>query len=368
MYLLGGGYSHTNPPSKKRILINLTVTQQLMELATLVTVVINFMRIVNYIGIPLVLYFVIAHPAIIYYNTHQNQDLSQKNAVLAIIYLAIAVVGWLSVMGYGWIKIGKFTFGLRNGIRKLSQKGVLVNAKVIKSTTKKTVVGSYKEKEIEVSFDNFNKTPIRYPLILKDAKPPFNRYETGNAIQLRVDKELKYRPFVIPNGTKIKLNYQRTILLFSLWALICLGIVSYFLYAYTRESQGYGWRFLGIMHPLIFSLITLLGFALLYFLVLDKLFFSKLKPISGKKGIRLLFYGKKATATILEVSQTGTYINEQPEVSFKLTFKDSKGRDHRTSLKKVIPMIDLPLVRQDQRTIIYLPEHPEILIFEDDLM
>ena len=326
------------------------------------------MRIFKFIGIPLILYFVIAHPAIIYYNTHQNQDLSQKSSILALIYLAIAMIGWLVVMGYGWIKIGKFTFGIRNGIRKLSQTGTLVDAKVIKSTTKKIVKGSYEEKHLEVSFDNFNKTPIRYPLILKDSKPQFRRYEPGNTIQLRVDKKLKYRPFVIPNGIQIKLNYQSTVFLFSLWALVCLGIITYFMYAYSTESQGYGWRFLGIMHPLIFSLITLLGFGLLYYIVLDKLFFSKLNPITGKKAIRLFFYGKKATAAILGASQTGTYINEQPEVNFRLTFKDDRGTNHQASLKKIIPMIDLPFVRQDQRTIIYLPENPDILIFEEDLI
>lgn len=84
--------------------------------------------------------------------------------------------------------------------------------------------------------------------------------------------------------------------------------------------------------------------------------------------MKLLFYGKTAQAQILEVSQTGTYINENPQVKYSLQFHDDQNRLQKNSLKKVIMMIDLPYVRQEQKKIYYLPEDPSVIAFEEDVI
>lgn len=323
------------------------------------------MRIFFYFGVPFALYFIIAHPAIIYYNTHTPPSLDQKNPTLALIYLGIAVAGWMAVLIYLFIKIQRHTFGIRNGIRQLNKSGKLVNAIIESVTTRKPVKG-FETYEIVVSFTNFNHTPITYTLILTDAKPHLNRYEPGKTIRLRVDQHLKNPPYVIPDDAEAKLKYPTVILLNGLWLIAGIGIISYFIYAYTTENQGYGWRFLTWHHPLIMSLVTAVGIGFIYSLI-DKFILSKISGIPSRTAMSLLFQGMQATAKVKEVSQTGTYINEQPEVKFEMTFVDKKGTTHGVSLKKVVPLIHLQTVHQADRSILYLPDSPTTVAFKEDI-
>lgn len=156
-------------------------------------------------------------------------------------------------------------------------------------------------------------------------------------------------------------------MMFGLWALGVLIVIGYFIYSYQTENQGYGWRFLTLSHPLLFSLGMAALFYVIYYFMMDKMIFSKLFSLRGQKFVRLLFYGQRATAFVTNASQTGTYINENPQVRFDLTFTDHKGINHKTSYKKVVQMIDLHDVKRESRTILYMPDDPSILIFEEDL-
>lgn len=82
------------------------------------------MRILKYFWIPLTLYFIIAHPATIYCNTHPPYFLQQKDPIVAFVYLGITVICWITVLTYAAVKIYNHTFGIRNGIRRLSKSGL----------------------------------------------------------------------------------------------------------------------------------------------------------------------------------------------------------------------------------------------------
>lgn len=326
------------------------------------------MRYFGYFWVLFTLYFIIAHPAIIYYNTNFPGDLSQKNPVWALVLLAIAVVGWLTILIVSFRLIFKNTVGLQKGVLKLLQSGKIIEGKIVTVQSGQRKAGRYEGKKVKVSFLNFNGTPITYDLDLYDTKPHLNRYQPGKTIRLRVDQELKYIPYVIPADAEVTLNRNRLLILSSVWILALIGIVSYFVFAYTSENRGYGWRFLTFGHPLIISMLMTIGAGLLYFGVIQKYFFTSPDSSSGKKIFRLIFFGRKTTAFVSDVSQTGTYINENPQVRFTLKFVDDKGVQQQTTIKKVVQMIHLQNIHQPHQVIYYLPDDPTIVAFEEDLM
>lgn len=310
-----------------------------------------------------ILYFTRSYLAIISDGNPPSLILEQASPTLAFVYLGIAVFGWIAFFTYAWWKIHKGTFGTRNGIRQLGKTGKLINAKILTVTTKKSV----EDQEIEVSFDNFSGTRIPYTLLLTDTKPHLKRYEKGKYLKLRVDPDLKYLPYVIPHDAEVKLKHLQVIALYCLWAIALLGITGYFAYAYTSENQGYGWRFLSLQHPLIMSLIVMLGLGLVYHFLIDKLFLSKIGGLTIRKARELLFHGVQTTAMVLQVHQTGMYTNEQPEIKFDLTFVDKKGVKHQVSIKKTVALINLQSVHQTAKSIFYLPHSPTTVAFEEDL-
>ena len=115
------------------------------------------------------------------------------------------------------------------------------------------------------------------------------------------------------------------------------------------------------------SLMMVIGVGLSYLLI-RKFILSDLFGFKNRKAMKLLFYGQHATATVTHISQTGTYINDQPQVKFEMTFVDEKGTTHGVSLKKIIPLIHLQTVHQPNRRILYLPDSPATIAFEEDII
>ncbi|QJB40572.1 hypothetical protein HF324_23140 [Chitinophaga oryzae] len=72
-------------------------------------------------------------------------------------------------------------------------------------------------------------------------------------------------------------------------------------------------------------------------------------------------------AEVVSASQTGTYINEQPQVKFELRYKDEYGKTYNTELKKIVSLIDLGMTRQETVSVFYLKDKPSEVAFADDL-
>lgn len=330
------------------------------------------MRWLRFIWIPFSLYFIAVHPALIYYNTQYQFNYYSRyvdqSPTWALALLGIAVLGWLVLAVLVGKQVYRHTFGIYRDTQKLLREGKTLEGVIKSSETLRVRPGEGEERDLEVAFKNFSGTEILYPLHLIDSKPHLKRYEVGSRIRLKVDPELKYRPFVLPEDAGITMKKGRAALMFGLWALAILIVVGYFIYAYQTENHGYGWRFLTLSHPLLFSLGMAALFYVVYYFMVDRMIFSKLFSNTGQKFVRLLFYGHRATAFITNASQTGTYINENPQIRFHLTFTDHKGINHKTTHKKVIQMIDLNDVKRESRTILYMPDDPSVLIFEEDLL
>src|SRR5690606_6751385 len=100
--------------------------------------------------------------------------------------------------------------------------------------------------------------------------------------------------------------------------LLLLAVAGYYVFSYYYEGNGTGWRFLTFWHPLVLCPVILHVYrgglsALL------KMFVGDPEDL-----LRLKYYGRKATAQVLSASQTGTYVNTQPQVWFELEYQNSR--------------------------------------------
>lgn len=310
-----------------------------------------------------------AHPAIIYYSTPSRSNLENIDPIWSLIYLGISIGGWIFIFGFAAYKIYHSTLGILIGVKKIIENGKSVVGEIVESKVlKQDENGKQIDREMQVSFTNFNGTKVQYPLLVTDTKPHLIRFEKGNSIRLKVDEKLKHIPYVMIEDVEVTLKYGRAIFMFFLW-LISIGVVfSSFVYAFHTESMGYGWRFLKIDHPLVLSPLIAILFLLVFYQILMKAILGQFTSKSNKNDKKLLFYGKIAKAKVLDVNQTGVYINENPQVNFKLEFRDEQNVVHLKNLKKVIYMIDLPNVKQEYKSIFYLPENPNIIAFEEDII
>lgn len=66
--------------------------------------------------------------------------------------------------------------------------------------------------------------------------------------------------------------------------------------------------------------------------------------------------------------QTGTYINEHPQVRFELEYEDLHGITHRTSYKKIVDLLEMEITRAKVLPIFYLADQPQHVAFASDLI
>jgi hypothetical protein len=65
--------------------------------------------------------------------------------------------------------------------------------------------------------------------------------------------------------------------------------------------------------------------------------FKSVRPDSG-----LLKSGTPAQATIMQVWQTGTYMNNNPQLGFQLEVRPPGGMPYQAQAKAIIPMVNIP--------------------------
>ncbi|WP_448607022.1 hypothetical protein [Paenimyroides ceti] len=322
-----------------------------------------------YFWVLFILYFIIAHPAIIYYNIKSDSAfyLENKDPVMALVLLFLSVTLWAFFLGWSFRLIYKSTFILKKNISFILSKGKALPTKIISVTRLSARHKDLETKEITVEFLNFSNQLIRHTLIVNDSKPELNRYREGNTLKLYVDRELKKEPFIVSEGIQVAVNYKKLIFMYAIWMLFLSFIIWYYYYSYETENKGYGWRFVTFEHPLVSSALMLALFSSIGYFIVYKLFISRFAGVKKTDALRLKFYGIKTTATVINASQTGTLINDQPEIKFTLQYEDNKGKSHQVSIKKVVQLIHLYETKEKQKTIFYLPDEPQITAFENDI-
>lgn len=310
------------------------------------------------------LFFTIPFPMLIYYSVNSEFDvttLKDKNPWLALIIVSISIILWLIVLiGYFHKWILQIFISKRN-IEKLKLGGVSREAKILSAVKTSKPNEKFNTYELELSFKNLADTEITSKTVITDAKPHQRRFEAGKKLSLILDRDAKEAPHFIIANTEVGLNIVRIAFIVLGWLVFVAAIIGYYIYAYRTESYGMGWRFISFGHPLIVCPMVLL-----FFRYLLKFIYSKLSGLNGSSSM-IKFKGIKTWAKLIKVSQTGTYINDQPEILFQLEYTDSKHHVHRNSLKKVIRLLELDITKQEKIEIFYLPENPNKIAFASDL-
>ncbi|MEP6931684.1 MAG: hypothetical protein ABI850_16800 [Flavobacterium sp.] len=310
------------------------------------------------------LFFAIPFPMFMYYAINSEFDtstLKDKNPYLALGYLALSLIFWLLLLiGYfrKWIVQ---IFITRRNLENVKHKGLQREAKIISAVKISKPKAKFNTYELELLFKNLSDTEITHKTTITDVKPHERRFEAGKKISLLLNRDAKRIPHFIIATTTATLNLRFLILRVVGWTVLTTAVIAYYIFSYQTESFGMGWRFMCIGHPLIICPMMLLFYRYLVHFI-----FRKLTGLSDDSAV-IKFKGIKTQAKLIAVSQTGTYINEQPMMRFDLEYTDNKHHVHKTSLKKVIGLLELDITKKEHFDIFYLPENPTHIAFANDL-
>ena len=310
------------------------------------------------------LFFAIPFPMFLYYAINSEFDvntLKDKNPYVALGYLALSVIFWLIVLlGYfrKWIVE---CFITKKNLESIKRSGVQREAKIINAVKISKPTSKLNTYELELGFKNLADTEIRHKTTITDAKPHERRFEAGKKVSLLLNRDQKKEPHFILTSATATLNIRVLIIRALGWTALTLAVRAYYVFSYQYESYGMGWRFMCIGHPLIVC-----AFMLLLYRYLILFIFSKLGGF-GHDTAKIKFAGVKTQAKLIKVNQTGTYINEQPEMRFELEYSDHKHHVHRSTLKKIVGLLDLDMTKKEYLEIFYLPENPNQIALASDL-
>lgn len=310
------------------------------------------------------LFFAIPFPMLLYYNINNEFDiraLNDKNPWMALGILAFSIILW-TILSFGYFKRWIVQiFITKKNLEAIKENGVRREAKIINARIISKQNAKFNTYELDLLFKNLSDTEITHKTIITDSKPHERRFETGKKLNLLLNKNTKQLPYFIISTTQAKLNNVNLILRILGWLITVISVIGYYFYSYKTESQGMGWRFISFGHPLIICPMVLLFYRFILRFIINK--FTGLNPDS----VLIKFKGIKIPARLIKVSQTGTYINEQPMMRFELEYTDNQHRIHKNTLKKVIGLLDLDIAKQKEIDIFYLPENPTQIAFASDL-
>jgi hypothetical protein len=306
--------------------------------------------------------FTVVLPTVLYYTTGDVDAPPAESATTAFIYLGLGLVIWLALIIWYSRFFIKRVFADKRRLEKIAKEGISITAKIID----KKQVGTLRDTtvlDLKLAFNNLAGTAVEIPYQLNDGKPYENRFEVGKTIEMRASLDERNSIFV--PKTMQAIRNKGTIFLYSLILLVLLaGAIVYPAFSYQLESQGSGWRFLKFTHPWI--MVPLINCGVGAFIWCIACFIAKASG-NPAQPLRMVLYGIKTTGTILNYSQTGTYINEQPQVQFEIEYIDQQGYRQATLCKKIISLLDVHKISTGPKEIMYLPAEPQNIMFYEDL-
>ncbi|QLC64918.1 hypothetical protein LPB248_01095 [Flavobacterium sp. LPB0248] len=310
------------------------------------------------------LFFAIAFPMILYYAINSDldiNDLKTKDPYWALGVVLLSVILWLILLiGYLYKWIIQ-VFVNKNNLEKIKLNGLRREAEIISSKKSSKFNSKFDNYQLKLCFKNLANTEIIHNTDITDTKPSEKRFEAGKHISLLLDKHMKKPPYFVISSATPTLSIGNLTIRILGWLFFTFIVVGYYFFSYQTESHGMGWRFMSFGHPLV-----IIPLVLLFYRVLVQFIFKKLTGID-QNSLALKFKGIKTQAKLIKVSQTGTYINEQPMMRFELEYKDTKNLVHQNSLKKVIGILDLEMTKKQFIDIFYNPENPNQIAFANDL-
>ena len=94
---------------------------------------------------------------------------------------------------------------------------------------------------------------------------------------------------------------------------------------------------------MIYSVIVIAIAAFIIYFVLSRTLFPLIRVSRMKK--RLLEEGVEAPGILLNVEQTGLFVNNQPQLKMQVKVQSSSGRNFVSEAKEVVALTDLVTLR-----------------------
>ena len=249
--------------------------------------------------------------------------------------------------------------------KKVQQTGKAIQAQVL-AWEYDGLIEDDPSKKILLRFTNLVGSQVKTYMHLVDTKEHEKRFEPGKEITIKLNKSGFEPPFTVGKG-EYETPPRPWIWLWLIFNI--LYMIGFFLASYYIQSDGYGWRFLNPFSPWLWEPIY--GIFILNFLLKTShsqdiiTEFYQLKSFRSEKEFgELLLYGKITQGEIINYSQTGTYINEQPQVRFDVHFLNDQGDILNKSFKQIIPLTDLHELKKGEAEIIYLPRDTDIFMVQ----
>lgn len=310
-------------------------------------------------------FFAVPFPMFLYYSIYysggQRLVSTLSAPYWALVYLAVSAVLWSWLLARYF---GQWFIAPARELRQMNQllrTGVIRDAEVVASRTVGKPERNRRRLEVTFRFNNLSGVPIQETLPVVDMRPQLGRFDVGQRLRLRIDESLAKSRVIVIDGSEFQPDTTRRLIVFLGWMGLLGLVAAYYLLSYRYEHQGTGWRFLTYFHPLLICPLALLGLRWLMNGGLGRFF------LNDKTAVQLKYRGRRAVARLLEAKQTGTYINEQPQVRFELEYEDSRGTTHRTSCKKIVSLLGMDITRAETIPIFYLADQPQTVAFATDL-
>ncbi|PSM14477.1 hypothetical protein [Stenotrophomonas maltophilia] len=305
------------------------------------------------------LFFALPFPCILYFGTSWPVALADRSAPwLSLLLLVLSLAAWLSLLFafLHFLLLGPPRALHR--VRSILADGEPRDALIEHAEQTGVHVRGFAQWKLQLSFQNLSGTPISEQLLVVDSKPQLQRFGVGRHINARLGRTPGAFPNVVLDGAQPELDVA------SLWRRsigAAIGIVlvaAAYVAAYRLQSEGLGWTFLSFGHPLLVCPLVLCGY-MLGLRLLGRL-------LQGDaRGDALKYRGIGVEARVLKVRQTGTYLNEQPQVEFQLEYTDRDGDVQRASVRRFIPLIDLANIPREHVTLLYDPDDRGNVRLED---
>jgi hypothetical protein len=307
--------------------------------------------------------FTVALPVIVYYTQGSLEEPPLENDDWAYFYLGLGIFIWLVVIFLCSRYYIKLVWTNKKKLEKTAQEGKVIMTTITNSRQAGTLHDTT-VMDLRLAFNNLAGAVVEIPYQLNDSRPHEKRFEVGHTIEMRVNTAGKNAVFV-PNSIVVSME-KGTVLAYSLIMLLLLAIaIGYPYFSYLLESNGNGWRFLKIYHPWI--LVPLINLAVVVFIgwLLGLLVKATGNPAEP---LRMILDGIRTTGTIVKYRETGTSINDQPQIQFDIEYLDQQGVKQLANYKKVISLLEIHKLSTGPKEIMYLPTHPQEIVFYEDLI
>lgn len=296
------------------------------------------------------LFFALPFPCILYFGADGSIPHAVRSAPwLALALLATSLTPWLTLL-YAFLHYLMLA-PLRaiHRVRDILAHGEPRNARVEHAEQTGVHVRGFAQWKLQLSFDNLSGTPITDPLVLVDSKPHLQRFAVGKELEARISRSPGVFPNLVLAGAAPEVDVASLCRRAAAGLLGVAVVVMAYVLCWRLQNEGQGWTFLSLGHPLLVCPLVLCAY------VGGLRLLGRALQMDAR-GEALKYRGVGVRADVLAVRQTGTYINEQPQLEFQLQFTDRDGAVHQVSVRRIVSLLDLATVPRDAVTLLYDPD------------